>query len=797
MTPLSTSPLITASTSQATPPPVNQWALHTRLIGELRQLETCIRQSGQVDTTTQLIEEWRTRFTEALQTNRDERDTLRTHIDLMQRLLRDPISREPLTEDAVLGSDGHTYAQETIDVYSLPDALPAEWRGRSPLDIEDPRPFTTTPHLVIPHLIAWLRSYNSLLPPTAHQPPQLPAGPEARRARIQRVFARAEEAQERRDQSGILRRQLSERFSAFQIELNQMVDPLRAQTERLTLEGSHQLDALSSRDAHQMGLLRNQVAQMGELHHQALSSSGEQLEQLNVRQEAALEATRQNLSLSIQEERGALHHVAERVQEASTQQRLRTAPLAEGIAAYAQMASELEPIARQIEVNTRQIEQSVRQLDQEIQQLDEEDRALQENLDNVHARLDEVQRQEICLRQDIIQVERAIKENEKRGKSSLLKTVIIIGGACLFAAWALQAAAAGEGIAAGITISAGSAGIGLGVSMTSRRSERPTKPPQHRPRASEPHRPASSETPRPPQELHLFSRLPSREDSYARLRGRLGPPTPWLDDRDASGAYEPVRQTLQFSSEREQQGSAGDHSMSRTLISREIVQALISSQIHHRFGPLPSTLVGAAFSALPSRQESPDEYTVSGTNIIREVAQAVLIRRVHLRAGHHQASLTEGALGASHSAPESDPNPVRNWSISAGGHAATAEIVSFALPHAVPSYWAVAGVHVAAEIAGPLERRTQRFLNTHSPEDYALPPQLAAEALDPYQAAQVARVALHLAQMPSHALHSLHDHIVRPVTRAADAIGLTDQNFSEAMQRFYAARTSLDEAESP
>jgi hypothetical protein len=876
----STSSITTTSSTPAAAPMSSQWALRTRLTEELRQIATCIRQWDQNDETTKLIDRWRSHFMQALHTHQDERETLRTHIDLMQRLLHDPISREPFTDNAVLGSDGHTYAQETIDVYSLPDALPAEWRGRSPLDIEDPRPFTTTPHLVIPHMIGWLRSHNALLLPTAQQPPQPPATAEVQQARIQRIIARTESAQNWRTQSGIFQQQMNERFSAFQIELDQMLNPLGEQTQRLTREGTQQLDALASRDAQQTGLLRTQIAQMAEHDHQALASSAEQLGQTAARQHAALDATRQNLASSIQEDRDALHHVAQRVQEAATDQRL--APLAEGIAAYTQVAAELQPLAHRIEAHTRRVQHSIRQLDQEIDQLDAEDQELQHNLNDISARLGDVQRQEIQLRRDMIQIERAIQEQEKGHKGGFMKTALIIGGACLFVCWGMTALAEG-GLSAGVTLKAGGAaaiGAGIGISASGgskKRSEQPERPPQHRPQhrptpsPTDRSRPAPSEPP-PSRPAGQGLQLPPREAPYARLGGRLGPPPSWLQDRGTVHPYEPARnwsslqenrerlrphllsdnQTLQFSHARSSyHGSPEDHtslldrgalpiydasrsrsnlqeigesvrphllatnqtlqfprergpaltsgarsshhgspandSVSGTHIGWEIGQALISSQIHHRFGPLPSTLVGAALSATPSHRESPEEESVSGTNIIREIVQATVARRIHLRVGHRQASLAEGALGASHSHPESDPNPVRSWFISAGGHAATAEIASFVLPHAVPSYWAAAGAHVAAEVAGPLERRVQRFLNTASPEDYALPPQLSAEALDFYQAAQVARGVLHAAQMPSHALHALHDQIVQPLTRAADAIGLTDQTF----QRFYEIRESL------
>lgn len=760
--PSTTSPFTTTSSSPAAAPIATQWALRTRLTGELREIETCIRQWGRNDETTQLIDRWRNHFTQALHTNQDERETLRTHIDLMQRLLRDPISREPFTDDAVLGSDGNSYSQETIDVYGLPNALPAEWRGRSPLDIEDPRPFTTTPHLVIPHMIGWLRSHNSLLLPTAGQPPQSAATAEARQARIQRIAARTEEARRGREQSGTFRQQLNERLSAFQIELDQMIAPLREQTQRLTREGTQQLDALASRDAQQVGIIRTQIAQMAELDQQALSSSAGQLEQADARRNATLEASRQNLTRSIQEDRNALQHVAQRVQESVADQRL--APLAEGIGAYAQVASELGPIAHQLEVNTRQVQHSIRQLNQEIYQLDEEDREHQHNLNDVSARLDDVQRQEIQLRRDMIQTERAIREQEKSHKGGFMKTALIIGGACLFVCWGMTALAEG-GLSAGVTLKAGGAaaiGVGVGVSSSgrSKRQDNPhqQRPPQHRlttdaPPSTDRSSPAPSETP--------LTHFPSREDFYARLGGRLGPPTSWLQERDAVSPLD-ARRPLGLHLESRESESVREHNA------------------------LPDA---RQFS---SHHESPENNISSDADILhRRNMQNFMRDQISSRFGRHIGTHANRLLSTR--PEEEEHNRVRNWVLSAEAHVTTAEVVRHVLPNALPTYRIVAGAHMVAELAAPLESRVQQFLNTASPEDYALPPQLSAEALDLYQAAQVAGAILHVVQMPSHALHDLHDQIEENFIRAADSIGLTDQSVSEAIQRDNARRINMND----
>ena len=211
-------------------PLVYQGRLRRQYTVELLDIHACVvqaLQSGLHDTMTHLIDNWQHGFRYALRTNANEHEVGAYYISLLQQILRDPISDEPLNENAVLGSDGNTYSPISLNVFFL--SLPDIYRNRSPLELEfeNPAPFVTYPHPhpVVSHLIGWLRRHGALQHSDA--PRQileelLPAvnelTSEARQARVRQVVvdttqANLSEARRRHQQTQDLNQRIDHLFS--------------------------------------------------------------------------------------------------------------------------------------------------------------------------------------------------------------------------------------------------------------------------------------------------------------------------------------------------------------------------------------------------------------------------------------------------------------------------------------------------------------------------------------------------------------------------------------------------------
>lgn len=416
---------------------------------QLAGITRTIAQSGLEDEMTRNIDTWKQHFMQALQAEADPRETGTRYITLLQQLMRDSITSAPLDEGAVLGSDGNTYGQMSLDVYLL--TVPAIYRGRSPLNANNPAPFTTTPHSCARHMVRFLRSYHALQESLelrqnfnrlmAQQQVNAPMDAAvARQERLNRIYARTAaanqaQAQRLRQQRGNLDRQLENGLAAFNAQVNQLVAPLRQQVGHFHQEGNQQLDDLDRRDEAQARDVQNQLGRADENQIQAMNAAAARLEAVMVQQRAIWQASQQDLNRAIEEDREALGRVQHRVEAAMEQG---FAPLTQQIQAFAQVTAEqLVRRAQQDQEAIRQIEVLIQELERDIARLEQGNQDLQHDQIIVAGHIRLVQHEEVMLRRGIQETERIIKEREKNNKMQLVQTVATVG-ACLFATWGLQ-----------------------------------------------------------------------------------------------------------------------------------------------------------------------------------------------------------------------------------------------------------------------------------------------------------------------------------------------------------------------
>lgn len=171
--------------------PVPAGALRRRLRLELQSIRSVCEHSGLSDEMTQQIQSWAEAFTRDLRFT-DEEGVFHVYVEALQDMLLDPITETPFDALAVLGSDDETYGLMSLAVWKL--SVPKELRDRSPLDPENPAPFTVRPHTCVRHMVKWLESHQALLQSkelVTEYLRLLPQSPiEDRQARINRHMAR-------------------------------------------------------------------------------------------------------------------------------------------------------------------------------------------------------------------------------------------------------------------------------------------------------------------------------------------------------------------------------------------------------------------------------------------------------------------------------------------------------------------------------------------------------------------------------------------------------------------------------
>jgi hypothetical protein len=134
-------------------------SLRRKTWADLLEINDVITQSGLSDPLTEQISLWSKEFGIALSKTRNVDALLKSYIELMQEMLRDPITLAPLDDQAVLGSDQRTYGFMSLSLYL--HSVEETYKSRSPSDPSNPASFTTKPHPVARHLVAWLIKHHA------------------------------------------------------------------------------------------------------------------------------------------------------------------------------------------------------------------------------------------------------------------------------------------------------------------------------------------------------------------------------------------------------------------------------------------------------------------------------------------------------------------------------------------------------------------------------------------------------------------------------------------------------------
>ncbi len=224
-------------------PRLSSYALHEsaesrKLVSDLLQIQSLLQASNLHDETTEQLRNWQKRFSLALKLNLDKPRIEAEFTLLLQEILTDSVSGAPLDEEAYLGSDGRTYGSMALSLYQ--HSAPEEYKRRSPLDLQNPAPFTVEPHPLARRLVQWLkhrgallrsdeieRNYHELMQQGAAPPP-----PTQRNERIRRL----KEKQAQRDVER--ERILSGEREAF----DQIIQETREQTAQLVREHFAEVD---------------------------------------------------------------------------------------------------------------------------------------------------------------------------------------------------------------------------------------------------------------------------------------------------------------------------------------------------------------------------------------------------------------------------------------------------------------------------------------------------------------------------------------------------------------------------
>lgn len=150
-----------STNSMEVPQRIGEFLLRRQLLSEIAGIVEDIDKSGANDETTKLLRSWTENFSMALRNTEDENEVLKKFVGFLQEILTDPISQATLDKKAVLGTDDITYGSLSLCVYY--STVSEEHKHRSPLEPNNPKPFTTKPHPLVPLLINWLERRGEVI----------------------------------------------------------------------------------------------------------------------------------------------------------------------------------------------------------------------------------------------------------------------------------------------------------------------------------------------------------------------------------------------------------------------------------------------------------------------------------------------------------------------------------------------------------------------------------------------------------------------------------------------------------
>lgn len=155
-----------------------------------------------------------------------------------------------------------------------------------------------------------------------------------------------------------------------------------------------------------------------------------------------------------------------------------------------------------------------------------------------------------------------------------------------------------------------------------------------------------------------------------------------------------------------------------------------------------------------------------------DMIQGKTIQAIEHRYGKPQAAFAEWVSHTFKSVvSEESQSPWRDRMITAAVHVGMTEVVALCLPHRVPAYVAMTGIHAVAEgarLVTPSMDKLANDLEVAFPGYYR-----GRDDIEETQA------ALAFAQIPSDCLHAIHHTITEAVAHLSDKIGLTDKHIAD------------------
>ncbi len=120
------------------------------LPGKLEEIGNLLSSSPLQDDLSQALRVWHREFTLRGEAAASQ------FLDLLEQLLTNPITHEPLDDKSWLGSDGFAYGNQFLRVYH--HHAPEEFKTRSPVSPQNPALFTKKPHTIVRFLVPWLKT---------------------------------------------------------------------------------------------------------------------------------------------------------------------------------------------------------------------------------------------------------------------------------------------------------------------------------------------------------------------------------------------------------------------------------------------------------------------------------------------------------------------------------------------------------------------------------------------------------------------------------------------------------------
>lgn len=423
-------------------PQFREAILRRQLQAEINEIHELLNQSPLHDETSETIREWTKHFSLTLQHEGNEQWILNQFTHFLQQILTDAITQGPLDHDSLLGSDGRAYGRMSLSVFL--STISEELRHRCPLDLNNPQPFTTTPHPIVSKMVTWLEQHGQLLHSAAiekdyHQlvkENRLPSLPTKQTLWKEKIKTRYQEMRQAQESQAA---EFADEIRAPKPN-DAQIQQIFNEMQNLRLRMQEGLDEVQARARQLQGWDRT-------------ISRNDDLLQAQIRriQEgfAQLEIDRARFEINVSKENAENQLLA-------VQNQL--------INKTDQFFRDFEALKNEFQAQMSLVNQAAQNLETQVQDLETETDELRNQVNRTNANLTQAERRIAELTLSIKEVEKAIKKRKSGQLKSLALTAACIG-ASIFGGWALTQALSGIEGAAGGSVLATRQGLEVGLTF--------------------------------------------------------------------------------------------------------------------------------------------------------------------------------------------------------------------------------------------------------------------------------------------------------------------------------------------